>query len=77
MRAAKVPVRKSRIKMDTASRIYTVFIYVFVTFVTLLIAYPMYFCVIACSFFINYRIVFRKASAKHAEPKKVKGGTQK
>lgn len=47
MRAAKVPVRKSRIKMDTASRIYTVFIYVFVTFVTLLIAYPMYFCVIA------------------------------
>lgn len=37
----------------------------------------VYFCVIACSFFINYRIVFRKASAKHAEPKKVKGGTQK
>ena len=36
----------------------------------------VYFCVIACSFFINYRIVFRKANAKAAEPKKVKGGNQ-
>lgn len=35
----------------------------------------VYFCVIACSFFINYRVVFRKASAKKAEADK-KGGNK-
>ena len=36
----------------------------------------VYFCVIACSFFINYRVVFRKAHAKATESKKVKGGVK-
>ena len=34
----------------------------------------VYFCVIACSFFITYRVVFRKASAKTLESKVTKGG---
>jgi simple sugar transport system permease protein len=34
----------------------------------------VYFCVIACSFFITYRVVFRKASAKTSESKVTKGG---
>ncbi len=34
----------------------------------------VYFCVIACSFFITYRVVFRKASAKAAEADEAKGG---
>ena len=33
----------------------------------------VYFCVIACSFFITYRVVFRKASAKTAEADGTKG----
>lgn len=33
----------------------------------------VYFCVIACSFFINYRIVFRKLSAKTQDSIEVKG----
>jgi simple sugar transport system permease protein len=33
----------------------------------------VYFCVIACSFFINYRVVFRKSSAKTAEADETKG----
>ena len=33
----------------------------------------VYFCVIACSFFINYRVVFRKASAKTAKTDEKKG----
>ncbi len=32
-----------------------------------------YFCVIACSFFITYRVVFRKPSAKTAETNETKG----
>ncbi len=34
----------------------------------------VYFCVIACSFFITYRVVFRKSNAKASEAKK--GGDQ-
>ena len=33
----------------------------------------VYFCVIACSFFITYRVVFRKGSAKNAEAVETKG----
>jgi simple sugar transport system permease protein len=33
----------------------------------------IYFCVIACSFFITYRVVFRKASAKTSEADETKG----
>lgn len=33
----------------------------------------VYFCVIACSFFITYRVVFRKASAKTSEADETKG----
>jgi len=33
----------------------------------------VYFCVIACSFFITYRVVFRKSSAKTAEAGETKG----
>lgn len=33
----------------------------------------VYFCVIACSFFITYRVVFRKASAKMSEADETKG----
>ena len=33
----------------------------------------VYFCVIACSFFITYRVVFRKPGAKTAEIDKAKG----
>ena len=33
----------------------------------------VYFCVIACSFFIAYRVVFRKGSAKSAEAVEKKG----
>ena len=36
----------------------------------------VYFCVIACSFFITYRVVFRKASAKTAENGVKKGGNE-
>ena len=36
----------------------------------------VYFCVIACSFFITYRVVFRKASAKTADADKRKGGNK-
>lgn len=34
----------------------------------------VYFCVIACSFFITYRVVFRDAGAKAAEADATKGG---
>lgn len=37
----------NKIKMDTGSRIYTVVIYIFVALITLVLAYPLYFCVIA------------------------------
>lgn len=37
----------NHIKSDLGSRIYTVIIYVIVTIVTLVITYPLYFCVIA------------------------------
>ena len=33
----------------------------------------VYFCVIACSFFINYRVIFRKSGAKTAKTDKTKG----
>ena len=33
----------------------------------------VYFCVIACSFFITYKVVFRKSNAKAKETDKVKG----
>jgi simple sugar transport system permease protein len=33
----------------------------------------VYFCVIACSFFITYRVVFRKRSAKKSKNDKSKG----
>ncbi len=33
----------------------------------------VYFCVIACSFFVNYRVVFRKSSAKTAGSDETKG----
>ena len=33
----------------------------------------VYFCVIACSFCINYRLIFRKSSAKTAKTDKTKG----
>jgi simple sugar transport system permease protein len=33
----------------------------------------VYFCVIACSFFITYRVVFRKADAKADAAEKTKG----
>lgn len=33
----------------------------------------VYFCVIACSFFITYRVVFRKAGTKTSEADKTKG----
>ena len=33
----------------------------------------VYFCVIACSFFITYRVVFRKSGAKTADTDKAKG----
>ena len=38
---------KNKIKMDTASRVYTVVIYILVTLTTLVLTYPLYFCVIA------------------------------
>ena len=33
----------------------------------------VYFCVIACSFFITYRVVFRKSTTKNAEADELKG----
>lgn len=36
----------------------------------------VYFCVIACSFFINYRVVFRKSGKKVSNTDKVKGGNK-
>ena len=33
----------------------------------------VYFCVIACSFFITYRVVFRKSDAKAEDSEKMKG----
>ena len=33
----------------------------------------VYFCVIACSFFINYRVVFRKIGTKHSKSDEAKG----
>jgi simple sugar transport system permease protein len=36
----------------------------------------VYFCVIACSFFITYRLVFRRAGAKTADADEAKGGNQ-
>lgn len=36
----------------------------------------VYFCVIACSFFINYRVVFRKSGAKAVTFDAAKGGNQ-
>jgi len=39
--------RAGHIRQDRVSRVYTVCIYVFVTLITLIILYPLYFCVIA------------------------------
>ena len=39
--------RVGHIRQDRVSRCYTVFIYAFVTLITLIILYPLYFCVIA------------------------------
>ena len=36
----------------------------------------VYFCVIACSFFITYRVVFRKRSAKKSKNDKAKGASK-
>ena len=36
---------KNKIQMDTASKIYTVVVYVLVTITTLVLTYPLYFCV--------------------------------
>ncbi|MBE6661884.1 MAG: ABC transporter permease [Ruminococcaceae bacterium] len=36
----------------------------------------VYFCVIACSFFITYRVVFRKSGAKSLKAKQIKGGKE-
>ena len=36
----------------------------------------VYFCVIACSFFITYRVVFRKSGAKRVKAKQIKGGKE-
>ena len=38
---------KNKIKMDTASRVYTVLIYILVTLTTLVLTYPLYFVIIA------------------------------
>lgn len=38
---------KNKIKMDTASRIYTVVIYILVTLTTLVLTYPLYFVIVA------------------------------
>ena len=35
----------------------------------------VYFCVIACSFFITYRVVFRKSGTKATESNQTKGGS--
>ena len=36
----------------------------------------VYFCVIACSFFITYRVVFRKSGVKTTEADRAKGGNR-
>ena len=36
----------------------------------------VYFCVIACSFFITYRVVFRKVGARSSETVETKGGNK-
>jgi simple sugar transport system permease protein len=36
----------------------------------------VYFCVIACSFFITYKVVFRKSGAKHEKTESAKGGNR-
>ena len=41
------PVHKNKIKMDTASRVYTVVIYILVALTTLVLTYPLYFVIIA------------------------------
>ena len=41
------PVHKNKIKMDTASRVYTIVIYIMVTLTTLLLTYPLYFVIVA------------------------------
>jgi len=41
------PKNPNKIKMDRASAIYTVIVYALVGLVTLIVAYPLYFCVIA------------------------------
>lgn len=38
---------KNKIKMDKASLIYTIIVYGLVGFITLIVAYPLYFCIIA------------------------------
>ena len=38
---------KNKIKMDTASRVYTFVVYALVAITTLVLTYPLYFCVIA------------------------------
>ena len=45
--ASAKAVNKNKIKMDRASQVYTVIVYALVGFITLLLAYPLYFCVIA------------------------------
>lgn len=41
------PIHKNKIKMDTASRVYTIVIYILVTLTTLVLTYPLYFVIIA------------------------------
>ena len=38
---------RNHIKQDRASRIYTVCVYAFVTIITLVVLYPLYFCIVA------------------------------
>ena len=41
------PKIRNRIKMDAASRAYTIIIYTIVAIVTLVLTYPLYFCIVA------------------------------
>lgn len=41
------PKNPNKIKMDRASAVYTVAVYALVGFITLIVAYPLYFCIIA------------------------------
>lgn len=47
MTRLRTPVQTNKIKLDTASKIYTAVVYVLVTLITLVLTYPLYFCIIA------------------------------